>query len=464
MKLRDFQSEALDLILHSYSAGARSALLIMPAGTGKTFLSITIFQSMIDIHDLDSMAYVASNTIMQSTFDRLVDESLGTESQAVKSYSYRELSEIVQNNRIEPDQFKVIVFDDVTENSQSLVGNIFDFFTGFKIGFSRTDLPKSKSLFGVNDDFNIVYKYSLNQALTDGFFLESQKALYMHSLNNLVSQLNDIDIGSDWSQSIRQSLIQNIDLFRKENAEYLEAQELLLSGKIKTAEILEMSHRKEQLDTFGRMLNDIAFFEQRAKESNGDESAWQEFFEFNPWIFGFGLNYIFNSPLDGKKLEQTVEGYSVKGHGKRTDALLKSTGLIQTLCFGEIKTHRKNILKKTKTPYRSDSWAISDEIAGGISQIHRTVQNSLNNLNNALSLYDEEGYKLKNPIYLYKPKAFLIIGSLNEFRNKEGDIHEEKFSSFELFRKSISDVEIITFDELYERANAIVNKRWSEVI
>ena len=31
-----------------------------------------------------------------------------------------------------------------------------------------------------------------------------------------------------------------------------------------------------------------------------------------------------------------------------------------------------------------------------------------------------------------------------------------RFASFGLFRRSISDIEIITFDELFERANAIV--------
>ncbi|MGI8756980.1 MAG: Shedu immune nuclease family protein, partial [Acidimicrobiales bacterium] len=139
---------------------------------------------------------------------------------------------------------------------------------------------------------------------------------------------------------------------------------------------------------------------------------------------------------------------------------LKTTGLIQTLCFGEIKTHRKSILKETKAPYRPDSWAISEELAGGISQIQKTIQKSLKNINSALSINDDNGFKLRHPIYLYKPKSFLIIGSLKEFKNIDGDIHEEKFSSFELFRRSISDIEIITFDELYERAFAIVRKKW----
>ena len=140
--------------------------------------------------------------------------------------------------------------------------------------------------------------------------------------------------------------------------------------------------------------------------------------------------------------------------------MLKTTGLISTLCFGEIKTHRKSILKILKTAYRPDSWAVSDEIAGGIAQIHKTVQKSLKNITNVFQTKDEHGYTSYDNIYMYRPKSFLIIGSLQEFKNDSGQVHEEKFASFELFRRSVKDIEIITFDELYERANAIVNKKW----
>lgn len=36
------------------------------------------------------------------------------------------------------------------------------------------------------------------------------------------------------------------------------------------------------------------------KQSNtqSKEMIWQQFFEKNTWIFGYGLNYIFNSTLD----------------------------------------------------------------------------------------------------------------------------------------------------------------------
>ena len=54
-----------------------------------------------------------------------------------------------------------------------------------------------------------------------------------------------------------------------------------------------------------------------------------------------------------------------------------------------------------------------------------------------------------------QPESFLVIGSLNEFLTDTG-VNEDKLRSFELFRKNIISPEIITFDELYERARFIV--------
>lgn len=52
----------------------------------------------------------------------------------------------------------------------------------------------------------------------------------------------------------------------------------------------------------------------------------------------------------------------------------------------------------------------------------------------------------------------LVIGSLSEFTNR-GATNREKITSFEQYRRSIQDVEVLTFDELYERASFIVEDR-----
>ena len=55
------------------------------------------------------------------------------------------------------------------------------------------------------------------------------------------------------------------------------------------------------------------------------------------------------------------------------------------------------------------------------------------------------------------PKSFLVVGSLKEFTAAKG-VNEARHRSFELFRANTLNPEIITFDELYERARFIVHQ------
>ena len=55
------------------------------------------------------------------------------------------------------------------------------------------------------------------------------------------------------------------------------------------------------------------------------------------------------------------------------------------------------------------------------------------------------------------PKSFLVVGSLKEFVGEHG-VNAERYRSFELFRRNTLSPEIITFDELYERARFIVHQ------
>lgn len=56
----------------------------------------------------------------------------------------------------------------------------------------------------------------------------------------------------------------------------------------------------------------------------------------------------------------------------------------------------------------------------------------------------------------YAPKSYLVIGSLSEFLGEHGS-NQEKIRSFELYRRNMASPEIITFDELYERAKFIIH-------
>lgn len=235
--------------------------------------------------------------------------------------------------------------------------------------------------------------------------------------------------------------------------------EELIRTKISARDVAELGHRRKQLAEFAALLEDEQYFEAQRRSlgvSKGPEAVWQAFFENNTWIFGYGLNYVLNSPLDEAKLETAVKGHDFLGAGKRVDALLKTQGLISALSFGEIKTHKSDLLKPVAQPYRKECWQVSDELAGGVAQVQRSVQVSLTNIRSKVELKDTSGAPTGETLFLYQPRSFLVIGSLSEFRVAHG-INEEKYSSFELFRRDLKAPEIITFDELYERAKYIVD-------
>jgi len=270
----------------------------------------------------------------------------------------------------------------------------------------------------------------------------------IRKLRNFLNSITylPIDINNKSSQQFTDEFLQQHILSKEQAlrllAQYPDLLNEISKGNLSSSDITELSKRKENLKVFENMLS-----------KDMTESEWQKFFEANTWIFGYGLNFVFNAPLEGKKLEQYVAGYDVSSSGKRVDALLSRRGLIEATCFVEIKKHNTQLLEKEQ--YRPECYSVSKEVSGGISQIQKSIQKSLSSLTEKFSQTDNDNNPVKN-IYNYQPKGYLVIGSLSEFYTEKG-VNESKYSSFELFRRNLSNPEIITFDELYERAKFIVS-------
>ncbi len=286
-----------------------------------------------------------------------------------------------------------------------------------------------------------------------------------HEVENLykfLKGIKEIPLESEAGIKVDDAYLDRI-LLSTEQAEKLVGENIgilieALKTNVTSSDIIALGYRKAQLEKFERLLEELDFFEEEKLRLNarGNEQVWQKFFEENTWILGYGLDYIFNTPLEGKKLEQVVSGYTSFESGKRTDALMKTRGLINALCFGEIKTHLTELLKNTKTSYRPETWSISEELAGGVAQVHRTIQKSIKNIQTKTEVKDEEDNITDEELFLYSPKSFLIIGSLAEFIGDNGKINETKYSSFQMYRQNLKSPEIITFDELLERARYII--------
>ena len=228
----------------------------------------------------------------------------------------------------------------------------------------------------------------------------------------------------------------------------------VIENELDAIDVQSLAYRRKQLELMGRMLDDPDYFEHRRVELNvhGKEGVWQRFFEQNQWIFGFALHYVIGEGISPHRLEQVVAGHSIAGVGKRTDALLRTRGILRSLCYVEIKTHDTPLLHSSQ--YRQAVWRPSDELVGAVAQSQKTVQLAIEHLREKLEL-PLNGNVAPGVFFNYAPRSVAVCGSLSEFQTEAG-VDGPRFSSFELYRRATHAPDIVTFDELHERAVAIV--------
>ena len=136
--------------------------------------------------------------------------------------------------------------------------------------------------------------------------------------------------------------------------------------------------------------------------------------------------------------------------------MLRSQGVISSLCFLEIKTHKTELL--STDAYRAGCWCPTRELSGAVAQVHATVSLATQSVRRLVGV-DDDGNPTGEEAYAYMPKSFLV-GSLQEFTTPNG-VNQDRYRSFELFRRNTLSPEIITFDELYERARFIVQQHYA---
>ena len=72
------------------------------------------------------------------------------------------------------------------------------------------------------------------------------------------------------------------------------------------------------------------------------------------------------------------------------------------------------------------------------------------------TLHNEDGAEITQKAV--DPKAILLVGMRSSLDGQDRESQTKK-NTFELFRRDSRNVEIITYDELYDRAFYIVNQR-----
>ncbi len=262
--------------------------------------------------------------------------------------------------------------------------------------------------------------------------------------------LDDQELDPDTIRSVKTLLS------KQGGAELVEA--LINEGIISSKDIVNTAFRKRGLQIFSDFKNNSEYWKSYAAENNisphSEEKVWQFFFEKNEWIFGYGLDYRFRQILQREVhlSDQELDG---------------SNAVISDFLLGEKFFTTFIELKKPSTPLfaneknRSNSWRLSNDLIDSVSQILEHKASGLIRLESNQYI---NGEILKQKAY--DSKVILIIGDWSELEKARSTQEKEiKKKTFELFRRDSRNIEILTFDELFERACFIAEgKRVPDII
>jgi Domain of unknown function (DUF4263) len=213
---------------------------------------------------------------------------------------------------------------------------------------------------------------------------------------------------------------------------------------------------RNSLKIFEKFLNDSAYFERERQltPNHSAEGVWQKFFEANRWIFGYGLLYISTVGVAESKLGQILRSGSILGSGSIPDSIMRTRGALSTLCLVEIKIHSTPLVAKDK---RGGSYLISKELSDAVSQCQTAVSVAEEDIHKHFQPTDANGFPTTDPIFSFRPRSLLVVGNLSEFKGTNGP-SVERFRTFEMYRRSLVTPEIITFDELFDRARSLSDR------
>ncbi len=170
--------------------------------------------------------------------------------------------------------------------------------------------------------------------------------------------------------------------------------------------------------------------------NNKDEEFWQKQLSENPWV----ISQVFSAPIILFQDKAYVGGKQFDNKGGNLIDYLYKNKITHNLVYIEIKTPVSSLVG---LKYRDNVYPPSSDVSGGVTQI-------LNYQNEAQT----DWYKLSkdNPeLQNLCPKGLLIVGNTKSLDDRT------KRRSFELFRSNLRNVEVITFDELFEKIRTLIS-------
>lgn len=215
-------------------------------------------------------------------------------------------------------------------------------------------------------------------------------------------------------------------------------------------EALRGSLSKEEVNVLLGRREGLKEFTNHMDAGDWVEQAWQDFFEREQWIFGYGLDYRIMRHF-GREMVVGSGG----GTDNRNKPIVDFLGTFTDYTvLVEIKRPDTKIFKESKSG-RAGTWEFSAEFVSAVSQILQQKSEWLAFARRG-DHWNKEGQKLTAKTR--NAKSVLVVGSFREFSDNERDGQIMR-DTFELFRRENRTIDILTFDELLERASFIARSK-----
>ena len=193
-------------------------------------------------------------------------------------------------------------------------------------------------------------------------------------------------------------------------------------------------------------------YEQQLSQATWSEGEWQDFFERQAWVFGYGLDYRFMRQFDR---EMKVGGGGTDNKNQPVSDFLMTFTDYTVLV--EIKRPSTPIFRRRRGG-RAGTWEFSPEFTGAVSQILEQKAEWLS-YSQTGEHYNKAGTE-KLAARTRNARSILVIGSKEEFASSGNPRDATVMAdTFELFRRECRSIDIVTYDELLERARFITRSQ-----
>ncbi len=177
--------------------------------------------------------------------------------------------------------------------------------------------------------------------------------------------------------------------------------------------------------------------EAKANLGSGDEALWQRLLTENAWA----LSQVYAHPLVIIREQAYVGGKGIDNRGGTVVDYLFRNALTYNALLIEIKTPQTRLL--TRDEYRNGVYGPSQELGGATQQLlhaTQTLREDFSSLTRGRS----------DDFNVFSPRSLLVIGMLPDA------VDTVRRRSFEIYRNNLRGIEIVTFDELLEKAASLL--------